>query len=1032
MRKACVGPAAGLDASTASGTAGSGRRDAIRIEQLKTPHLVIGRGGEEPRAIVVHTTVGSFESAASWFASPESRVSAHYLVGLHGRVAQFVAEKDMARHAGRVLRPTASIASEAGADGVNPCTIGIEFEDGGDPLDVIRPAAQYEVGARLIAGIAARWDIPLDREHVVGHREIFAAKECPGNLDLERLIAQAGQLVADRGPALTCLLPARNAAGDIPGYLDSAASLGAEVIALDDGSTDDTAVLLGNSALVSVLLRAPRRPSFEGWDDGANRQRLLGAATESGAEWVLFLDADERIDADDAMVLRRFLATDALPGVAYGLELYREWDGRVAGEPSHVFRLFANRPDYELRAGRFHFNPIPTAIPRRAWIRTTIRARHLDSHERLLERRQKYSETGAAPSGEGPASAFLEPPAGPLQKWEKRGADIPVLGARPVRASPAVGKDRPELVCLVPMRNCAADIDGYLESAARFADAVIALDDGSTDETAALLGEAALVTRVLRNERRDTYAGWDDAANRQRLLDAAVESGADWAMFLDADERIDPDDAAALSAFVTCDADPASAYGFRVHRMIGDAESYDRAGLWVYRMFAPRQGQRLPEEKLHLVPIPTAIPRTRWQKTTVRIQHLAGIDRTRRLARLRKYEEADPDRRWQRDYASHVLEPGTVRPWQPRPAELAVLADPLRIGATVDLEDIDTEAPVLSAIVIATDDEATIERSVRAVVEQQCPLPFEVIVVVSGSPQTAAVVRESLGERVALIELPDRVLPGKARNVGVEAARGEYLSFPGSHVEIAAGSLAERMLAHESGWAMVTGSITNGNPTPAGWASYFLDHSSALPGRPSGELAGAPAHCSYVREFLIDAGGFPENMRAGEDTVLNQELWRRGHRAYRERAIELAHRSPCSRIPHLVRHHFVRGRAFGRILRGDFHKSSGSSRATGRKALAGYSRRRLALTDDRVARWGGDLREHYARVRPLVRLGILAAGMGARFELLAGRSSGGAQQGGDGDQLKTAARQSSSDFGQRLGDNPVAGVVHEDDRARLG
>ena len=58
-----------------------------------------------------------------------------------------------------------------------------------------------------------------------------------------------------------------------------------------------------------------------------------------------------------------------------------------------------------------------------------------------------------------------------------------------------------------------------------------------------------LVQRVLHNPIRDTYAGWDDAANRQRLLDAAADAHPDWILFLDADERLDPTDATALRTF---------------------------------------------------------------------------------------------------------------------------------------------------------------------------------------------------------------------------------------------------------------------------------------------------------------------------------------------------------------------------------------------------------------------------------------------------------------------------------------------------
>lgn len=160
------------------------------VEIHHTPNAIAGREGDRPRAIVLHTTVGTWGSALTWFMRPESGVSAHYLVGIDGRLAQLVDERDTARHAGRVLDPVARLVREAEVS-PNLFTVGIEFEDGGRPLDVVRTSAQYLTGARLIAAVAARWDIPLDRDHVLAHREIFAAKECPGNLDVERLVREA-------------------------------------------------------------------------------------------------------------------------------------------------------------------------------------------------------------------------------------------------------------------------------------------------------------------------------------------------------------------------------------------------------------------------------------------------------------------------------------------------------------------------------------------------------------------------------------------------------------------------------------------------------------------------------------------------------------------------------------------------------------------------------------------------------------------------------------------------------------------------
>src|SRR3954452_21693195 len=167
------------------------------------------------------------------------------------------------------------------------------------------------------------------------------------------------------------------------------------------------------------------------------------------------------------------------------------------------------------------------------------------------------------------------------------------------------------LVCLLPVRNGEADLPGYFASVACFADAVVALDDGSTDGTFQLLRAHPLVKVVLENPVRPTYAGWDDAANRNRLLEAAAQLEPAWIMSLDADERIAPDDAAVLRAFVETEAIPGLAYGFKVYRMWRDEARFDRSGLWVYRLFAFRPGQRFPDQRLHFTPIPTIIPRQR-------------------------------------------------------------------------------------------------------------------------------------------------------------------------------------------------------------------------------------------------------------------------------------------------------------------------------------------------------------------------------------------------------------------------------------
>lgn len=552
----------------------------------------------------------------------------------------------------------------------------------------------------------------------------------------------------------------------------------------------------------------------------------------------------------------------------------------------------------------------------------------------------------------------------------------------------------PTLVCLLPVRNAAADLPGYFASVAHFADAVVALDDGSTDDTPLIMRANPLVRVILENPVRPSYAGWDDAANRNHLLEAAAHLKPTWIMSLDADERIPPEDAAVLRAFVETEAIPGLAYGFRVHRMWRDETHFDRAGLWVYRLFAFHPGQRFPDQRLHFTPIPTDIPRERRVRTTIRIQHLAGATEERRQARFQKYRQADPHNAFQHSYRE-LLEPGQPpQPWPPRAADLPVLSvSSDHLAATLEdalhpaLAEI-RDRPVLSAVVISRDDGERLVRAVASVVAQESPWLFEVIVVASGTGGGAALVRQRFPD-VTVVELPMPSLPGVARNAGLARARGEYVSFPGSHVELRPGSLAARMRAHDQGYAMVTGTTLNGTRTWAGWASYFLDHASVLPGRPSTELTAAPSHCSYRRSALLAVGGFPEGLRAGEDTVVNQELFRRGYSAYRAQDVVLIHHSPCRSVQRLLRHHFARGRGYGRILRerdGAVRRDLASPR--GLRLLRRQTVGRLLRTTRRVRRWGDAYTfGHYCRAFPLVVAGMLASSAGTWYELLRGAAT---------------------------------------------
>ena len=326
---------------------------------------------------------------------------------------------------------------------------------------------------------------------------------------------------------LACLLPARNAEDDLPDALASIERFADVVIALDDGSIDATPDLLAGHPLVRTLLRHPRRSGYAGWEDGTNRNELLAAAIELAPDWVLFLDADERIAPDDAAALRRFLAGDALAGCAYGLRCYRFWgEDRHDPEPHLVYRLFAPRPGQRLSDQDLHFNPVPTDIPRSAWVPTTLRLQHLGvaSPERIEGRLRKYRAADPQQRHRVDFGAMDRPPERTVP-WAPRPKDLPVLEVLAAASELPDRDGAPRVVALLPVRNAAVDLPGWLESASRVADVAIALDDGSVDATAAMLESSPFVARVLRNPRRAGYAGWDDRGNRAVRLLAECRAG---------------------------------------------------------------------------------------------------------------------------------------------------------------------------------------------------------------------------------------------------------------------------------------------------------------------------------------------------------------------------------------------------------------------------------------------------------------------------------------------------------------------------
>ena len=116
------------------------------------------------RYIVIHDTESTYQQAIDTFQSPSNYAAANYVVqSSTGDITEMVPNKDVAFHAGNYW--------------FNMHSIGIEHEGFAAAGATWYTQAQYQSTADLVKYLAAKYGIPLDRQHIIGHDNV------PGPLD---------------------------------------------------------------------------------------------------------------------------------------------------------------------------------------------------------------------------------------------------------------------------------------------------------------------------------------------------------------------------------------------------------------------------------------------------------------------------------------------------------------------------------------------------------------------------------------------------------------------------------------------------------------------------------------------------------------------------------------------------------------------------------------------------------------------------------------------------------------------------------
>lgn len=163
-----------------------------------------------------------------------------------------------------------------------------------------------------------------------------------------------------RRPRILALLPFRNEMRFLPDYFESVAPMVDGIIALDDGSTDGSTELVSRRKEVLELIRMPREDKDE-WNDAWNHRRLVEASWKHRPDWLIGLDADERLESGFRDRAEKEIERAKREGHrAYRLHVREIWDDPLHfrvdglwGQKSSA-RFFEARRDHDFHMQQLH------------------------------------------------------------------------------------------------------------------------------------------------------------------------------------------------------------------------------------------------------------------------------------------------------------------------------------------------------------------------------------------------------------------------------------------------------------------------------------------------------------------------------------------------------------------------------------------------------------------------------------------------------------------------------------------------------
>ena len=203
------------------------------------------------------------------------------------------------------------------------------------------------------------------------------------------------------------------------------------------------------------------------------------------------------------------------------------------------------------------------------------------------------------------------------------------------------------ITAIMCVKNESYYLPGFLKHIEPYVDHIIALDDGSTDNTVEILNSCSKTVEVIHSNYHQGM-DWPERDNRLRLINRAYELGADWVLCCDPDERFELKFLRNLRKIISKER---KCYSVHIRELWGNYKQYRCDGIWNNKkkdlLFPLSDNMTYDYESNHHIPWRYRELNDKLELLDYNLYHCKMIKEENRIKRRDLYNTLDPELKMQ-------------------------------------------------------------------------------------------------------------------------------------------------------------------------------------------------------------------------------------------------------------------------------------------------------------------------------------------------------------------------------------------------